>query len=185
MARTNPTTLGNTTPGPEHFPAPQHADVNIADLIGTTAEPIATDTESLSRMSEADAKNKYLADLQFNENPVTVVIPAGHGKDAPKFVYCAVQGIGAEVWNPKSNTWMRFTWLPVASVITVKRKYLEVLARARVDTVETREVTTTPHANQDGYMLHRETHQAAPFYVRHDPAGEAGAEWYKKVMTEF
>lgn len=184
-AKDSPVSTGSNELSPEHFPAPQFPAVNLATLIDSPAEPIVTEVEGIATMSEADAKNAYLAELKFNEDGVTVIIPPGHGKDAPKYVYCAVQGVGAEVYNPKTKTWMRFPYLPVNTQMVVKRKYLEVLARSRIDTVETREVTTTPRPNQDGFEMVRETQQAAPFYVRFDPAGERGADWYRRVMSDF
>ena len=57
---------------------------------------------------------------------------------------------------------MQFKWVPVNRVLTIKRKYLEVLARSRVDTFATREVTPTPMANQDGFVLEANTVQVAP-----------------------
>lgn len=169
---------------PEHFPPPQKGPIDIDQRLGETAPPIETDVEGISPMSEAESKNQYLAALAFNEQPVTVVIAKGAERNAPNWVPCWVNGIGAEVWDDKGKRWLRFGWLPVNTVVTVKRKYLEVLARSRRDEFSTREVNPFPAANQDGFVLESNTTQVGAFTVRFDPAGEAGHEWYRRAMTE-
>jgi hypothetical protein len=188
----NPVSTGAGELSPEHFPAPQRPAIDMADALVQPLEPIITETEGMSVMSEDEAKRQYMAQLAFNEQPVTVVIPRGNERNAPSWVPCSVNGVGPEVWNEKTKQWIRFQsapnagsgWLPVNRVITVKRKYLEVLARSRRDEVRTREVTNTPLPNQDGFVIEMETVQAAPFTVRFDPAGADGQEWYRRVMTE-
>lgn len=123
--------------------------------------------------------------LKFAEDPITVVLTPSSDPKAAKSVFCAVNGKGAEVWDERSKRWVEFKWLPVARVLTVKRKCLEVLARSRVDTCATREVTPTPHANQDGFVLETNTVPTVPFTVRHDPAGAKGAEWFNQVMQQY
>jgi hypothetical protein len=179
-----PASIGSGDLNPEHYPPAQHAAADIGTLLTEGAAPIETEVQSIA-MSEADAKNAYMDDLKFNEQPVTVVIPRSGERNAPNHVFCSVNGIGAEVLNPTTKQWMRWEWLPLGVVLTVKRKYLEVLARARKDTVTTREVNPFPLPNQDGFVLERDTTQVAPFTVRHDPGGERGAEWYRRCMTEF
>jgi hypothetical protein len=180
----HPVTAGADALSPEHFPAPQHDPIDIGVALHTTPDPIETEVQAMA-MSEASAKNVYLDDLKFNEQPVSVVIPRSAERNAPGYVHCKVNGVGAEVLNPITKQWMRWEWLPLGVVLTVKRKYLEVLARARKDSVTTREVNPFPLPNQDGFVLERDTTQVAPFTVRHDPAGERGADWYRRAMTEY
>jgi hypothetical protein len=149
------------------------------------APGIETDVEGLSPMSPEEAKAQYMQELAFNEQPVTVVITPSSDRNAPKHVFCAVQGVGAEVYDPKARRWIRFTYLPVSTQLTVKRKYLEVLAKSRQENFSTREVSPTPMANQDGYVLEAESVPVAPFVVRHDPAGDAGLQWYQRMLSQF
>lgn len=128
---------------------------------------------------------EYMEVLKMAEDPVTVVLSASSDPKAAKVVPCWVNGKGAEVYDSNKKKWIEFKYLPVGKVIVVKRKYLEVLARSRVDTFATREVTPTPMANQDGYVLDANTVPTVPFSVRYDPAGERGQEWLARVMSEF
>lgn len=135
----------------------------------------------VDKMPEAE----YADLLKFAEDPVTGVISPSSDRNAPKYVYCGVNGTGAEVWDERTKRWLRFPYVPVGRVLTMKRKYWEVLGRSRTETFRTREVTPTPHANQDGFVLEAETVAVAPFNVRHDPAGAKGHEWYQRVIAEF
>jgi hypothetical protein len=182
----NPTSLGATALSPEKFPAPQSGPIDLGERLQQEgpSPAFATEMEGISPMSEAEAKAQYLRDLAFNEQPVTVVIPKSPERNAPNFVPCAVNGFGPEVWDERARRWINFEgWLPVQRVLTCKRKYLEVLARARRDEFRTVEKTPNPLANQDGFVLERDTMQVAPFQVRHD-ASPDGADWYRRIMTD-
>ena len=168
-------------PGPELSTAqhsvPQMAPIDMAKALETVREPIAI----AEKLPAAD----YLDEIKFNEDPVSVVLTPSQDRNAPKQVYCAVNGKGAEVWDERNKRWIEFKYLPVGRVLTVKRKYIEVLARSRADTFNTREVTPTPLANQDGFALEASTIPTSPITIRHDPAGAKGQEWFSRVMQEF
>lgn len=136
-------------------------------------------------IAEKMPKQDYMDAVKFGEDPVTVVITPSSDRTAARYVYCAVNGRPAEVWDGQRKVWLSFKYLPVGVPLTVKRKYLEVLARARTDTFRTESTTPTPLPNQDGFQLHSETSVVAPFNVRHDPAGAKGHEWYSRVISEF
>jgi hypothetical protein len=160
---------------------PQRGPIDMEHALENPADPlVAIDPEAI----KAAASRDYLDQLAFSEQGVTVVIPKSGERNSPNFVYCAVNGKGAEVWDERTKRWLEFTWLPVNSVITVKRKYLEVLGRARVDTYTTHQTTPTPEPNQDAFRLEANTVPAAPFTVRHDPAGERGIDWFNRTMRE-
>lgn len=184
MPRGIPNQAKNTpvmAPSPEidtrAIPIPQKSPIDI----GHALENAPAGIEIVERLPAAD----YADELKFNEDPVTVVINPSTDPKAAKVVFCAIDNKGAEVWDEKGKRWVQFKWVPVNRVLTIKRKYLEVLARSRVDTFATREVTPTPMANQDGFVLEANTVQVAPFTVRHDPAGERGHNWLTRVLSEF
>jgi hypothetical protein len=182
----NPVTTGKDVIGPGDVAQPQRAPIDLGQrLADGGSPPIETDVETLAQQVKAKATEDYLRELKFNEDPVTIVITPSSDRHAPKHVFCGVNGVGAEVYDKQNNRWLRFEWLPVSKVLTVKRKYLEVLAKSKRENFTTREVTPTPQPNQDGFVLEAETVPTAPFVVRQDPAGDAGVQWYQKVMSEF
>lgn len=159
------------------FKVPQFEGGDMTRALESGREPIQV-VDKLPTVEYAD-------ELKFNEDPVTVILTPSQDRNAPKQLYCAVNGKGAEVWDERSKRWLEFKYVPVGRVLTVKRKYIEVLARSRADTFNTREVTPTPHANQDGFMLEVNTVPVAPITIRHDPAGAKGQEWFSRVMAEY
>jgi hypothetical protein len=84
-------------------------------------------------VDERMAKKEYLADLAFNEEPVTILIQPGAEENAPNYHLCSVNGKGAEVLLDRK--WIEFKYLPVGQEVTTKRKYLEVLLRSKRNTV--------------------------------------------------
>lgn len=177
QAKNNPVFTGPVETKAEHYAVPQRDPIDVDRVLADGAEPIAI----VQKLPSED----YMEALKFAEDPLVVILNPSPDPKAARFVYCAVQGKGAEVWDERTKKWLEFKYLPVGRVLTIKRKYLEVLARSRTDTFNTREVTPTPLANQDGYTLDASTVMAASFNVRHDPAGAKGQEWYSRVMSEF
>jgi hypothetical protein len=77
----------------------------------------------------------YLDELAFNEEPVTIRIEPSTEKNAAAHFPVWVNGKGCEVLI--QNQWIPIGHLPVNTVLTVKRKYVEVIMRAKIDTVTT------------------------------------------------
>lgn len=123
----------------------------------------------------------YAAALAFNEEPVTIMIEPGQEENAPRVIDIWVNGKGAEVLDPKTNRWNEINCLPVGGVITTKRKYVEVLARAKLDKVSTKHDDATV-ANPENRIV-RNTSRRAVFQVMHDPSPK-GREWLTRLMTE-
>lgn len=76
-------------------------------------------------------------ELKFNEEPVTIeLLKSGSADSAPWFGPVGVQGKPAEVWDEKLNRWIHYNgWLPTGVRITVKRKALENITRAKVERI--------------------------------------------------
>lgn len=124
--------------------------------------------------------NSVQADnLLFNEEPVTIRLEQGSERNAPRWVYVAVNGKGAEVLV--GNQWVEFKYLPVNQVITTRRKYVEVLARAKRDTILTNVIERENDDPQN--MLERNTSSAALFSVIHD-ANPKGAPWLTAILRQ-
>jgi hypothetical protein len=82
-------------------------------------------------------KKDYLDRLAFMEEAVTIRIEPGAEENAPQHVMLCVNGRGCEVLL--NGKWKSFPggWIPIGKVLTIKRKYVEVLARSKIDRIET------------------------------------------------
>ena len=109
----------------------------------------------------------YLDELQFMEEKLTIRIEPSADRYAPKFVDVAVNG--------------QIEWLEVGTPITVARKFIEVLARAKSDTFVTIAPSTTD-ANPVN-LLSRNTSQKYPFSVIKDP-NPRGYQWLTSVLSQ-
>lgn len=89
-------------------------------------------------VADKPLNDDYAQELAFNEELVTIRIEPSSEKNAAKHIYVAVQGKGCEVWDARNNGWLEMTYIPVGQPLTIKRKYLEVLARAKSDSVTTK-----------------------------------------------
>jgi hypothetical protein len=81
------------------------------------------------------ASEDYQAELAFNEEPVTIRLEPSSDENAIARFVVYVNGKGAEVF--RNGRWYEIAWLPVGEVITIKRKYLEVIARTKIDKIRT------------------------------------------------
>lgn len=113
----------------EDFPLAQKEDLDISmDQQIVHGEALANPVN--------DAKSKFMQDLAFNEEPVTIIIEENTRSDFPEtMVPVTVNGEGAELLM--EGKWVRAGWLPIGKEITTKRKYVEVLARSKSDSIRT------------------------------------------------
>lgn len=81
-------------------------------------------------------KKEYLERLKMGEEPVTIRIEPSAEANAPHSYFCAVNGKGTECLGPDGN-WHPVDWVPVGIEMVMKRKYVEVLVRAKTDRIET------------------------------------------------
>jgi hypothetical protein len=77
----------------------------------------------------------YVRELAFMEEPVTIRLEPSSDKNAAMAFPIWVNGKPAEVFQ--NNRWDEIGYLPVGRVLVVKRKVLEVIIRAKTDTVHT------------------------------------------------
>lgn len=182
MPRGIPNTAKNT---PVFAPTPE---VNSADL--PMAQAPALDQSAMEDRGEVvvpvagSLAKDYAAALAFNEDPLTIRIERGPEEHAPLVVDCWVNGEGAEVFNPSTGKWVKMSCLPIGGVITTKRKYVEVLARSRVDRYHGKQTNQNPAENEDGWKIRPSTSQSHSFSVIHDPAGAKGVEWLTRLYAE-
>jgi len=118
--------------------------VHTADIPIDQKSPLAgdgADREPEIVRAEQLPDAAYAKDLAFNEEPVTILINPSSEKNAARHIPVWVNGKGCEVWNNQVNGWVEMAYIPVGQPLTIKRKYLEVLIRAKKDEI------TTKHAD--------------------------------------
>lgn len=113
----------------------------------------------------------YADELAFNEEPVTIRIEPSSDANASIVVEAWCNGKGAEIFM--NGRWYEITYLPVGRVITTKRKYLEVIVRAKVDKISTRMVDRTNENPEN--RIDRRTISAYSFSVIQDNNPRGGA----------
>lgn len=126
---------------------------------------------------EGALSSDYLEELAFNEEPVTINIQKSSEKFAPNVVDCWCGGRGAEQFI--NGKWAVCGWLPVNKPVTTRRKYVEVLARSKQDSIQTR---TIKHEESEDNFADRYTNTKYPFSVLRD--SEKGHQWLSKVLME-
>ena len=119
--------------------------------------------------------------LAFAEESVTILINPSAEKNAPLTVDCWVNGKGAEVFL--NGKWQEFGWLPVNRPVTTKRKYVEVLARSKMDNVTT-DVGSSEEERPRNNIV-RNTSVKSQFSVLADSNKRGlGHEWLMRLMAE-
>jgi hypothetical protein len=128
--------------------------------------------------AEDIAENGRIAELAFQEEPVTIFIHPSSEKNPPLVVQLWVGGKGAEFFA--NGRWMEANCLPVNMPIITKRKYVEALAMAKMDTINTDVGDATvehPHNR-----LTRSTSASHVFSIIEDK-NPRGAEWLRRIMS--
>jgi hypothetical protein len=140
-----------------------------SDIINEQRQPEIVRAEQLP-------SNAYIDELKFNEEPVVIRLEAVSEKNAPTHHHCAVNGIGCEVLV--NGQWVQMPYIPVGQNLTVKRKYIEVLARAKSDQI------TTKHDDVGAEYIDnrvvRVTSRTTPFTVIKD--SERGHAWMSEIL---
>jgi hypothetical protein len=155
-------------------------EVSTSDMEVGQRPPVDLDNrESSIEMVEGRIESKRMDDLAFMEEPLTISIQKGSEKYAANMVQCAIEGRGAEQFI--NGKWVSFGWLPVNRPVITKRKYVEVLARAKSDTVETKVQKFEDHEDNRAII---NTSGKYPLSVIRD-ANPIGYEWLTRVLMEY
>ncbi len=120
----------------------------------------------------------YAAELAFNEEPLTIRLQPSSEKNAAMSMPVTVNGKPAEVYQ--NGRWMEVGYLPVNTTLTVKRKVVEIIARARIDTVNTEIIG--PETADPRNQIRRNTSPLHSFSILEDknPRGRA---WLTELMN--
>lgn len=176
-----------TTTRPSRPPRRQKPELHSSDIPVQQDDPIGLDLdEELPELPKVEPVDRPLdkeqaAALAFMEEPVTVIIQPNDDPEASMLSdYCAVNGKRAEILV--DGRWVESSgYLPRGVPLTLKRKYVEALARPKTTrvTTEVQEHPGQPPRN----LLHRRTSVACHLQILHDPAGGKGVEWFKRLVA--
>lgn len=119
----------------------------------------------------------YNEALAFAEEPITIRVERTGEKNAPRAIDLWCNGKGAEVLI--NGRWVALGVFPVGIVVTTKRKYAEILARSKLDNVETDSGSTMDAVDKNDII--RNTSARAPFTVIQDK-NPKGVAWLAGVM---
>lgn len=143
--------------------------------------PIDQTQEHPSAVQPVDREMKDLNfdSIAFAEDKLLIIIHRGHD---PKFSpmctdYIAVNGVPAEILY--KNGWIRSGYLPRGLPFYTKRKYVEVLARSKQDSINT-EVITRDREDPVN-KTHTITTASLAFSVLEDK-NPKGAEWLTLLL---
>lgn len=123
---------------------------------------------------DPEFNTEWADDLAFAEEPITVILNPSAEKNAPTSFPVWVNGKGAEVFQ--NGRWDEIGYLPVGRPLIVKRKVMEVIIRAKLDSVTTmhEDATTERPSNR----INRATSSVHSYSILEDknPKGRAWAQ---------
>lgn len=142
-------------------------------------------TETILPMARPLMKDEADA-LAFNEEVLRILIHRSDDEDLASNVtdFIAVNGIKAEVIM-HNGQWLALGYLPKGIPIYTKRKYVEQLARAKMDKIKTRVEDITDSAGAGGKENHvdRFTKAVSAFSVLEDK-NPKGGEWLSRLLMQ-
>jgi len=118
----------------------------------------------------------YAEALAFNEEPVTIRLEPSAEKNAATSFPVWVNGKGCEVLM--NGRWLEMIYLPVGVPLTVKRKYLEVIVRTKLDTLQT--LVSEPESETPNNTIRRFTSAVHSFSIIEDKNPQ-GVAWLSEL----
>lgn len=143
------------------LPVRQMEDVGDGVTLDTLEPEVIVTDENL-------AAKEYLDELKFMEEPVTIVLHRGREKHAPEYHDFYVNG--------------QAVWVKVDTPTVLKRKFVEVMARAQPVSIETK--SHAIEEDESAATINRAIRSLSaqfPFSVVNDP-NPKGAAWLAQVM---
>lgn len=118
----------------------------------------------------------YMGNLQFMEEPVTVIIHSSSERDGFNCTdYVSVNGIEAQILV--KGRWVACPYLPKNEEFTTKRKFVDALLRAKSD-----RISTQVDRLENGQVSNRVSKHTACLYAVSliEDKNPAGREWLKR-----
>ena len=146
----------------------------------TEQMPPSTDTAAYSGDivlgEKVGGNTAYLDELAFMAEPVVIRIEPSSAPNAPDSFPVWVNGKRAEVYQ--NGRWDEIGYLPVGRVLTVRRSTLEVIIRAKVDTVMTK--VLDEQSERPNNVVQRFTSPVHSFSILDDP-NPRGPAWVSEL----
>ena len=127
-------------------------------------------------IGEKIGNTDYLDELGFMDEPVTIRLEPSSDKNAAGAMPVWCNGRAAEVLI--NGQWRECAYLPVGQVLTTKRKYLEIIIRAKVDTIVTRILEM--ESERPNNAITRFTSPVSSFSIIGDP-NPRGPAWVSEL----
>lgn len=148
-----------------------HSADTAIDQRAPILDPSTYDGDLL--IGERVMNHDYAEALAFNEDPVTIRIEPSTHQNADKFFPVWVNGQGAEIFI--NGRWITTQgYLPVGEPITIRRKVLEVILRAKVDRIDN--LVEGPESDRPNNRITRFTSAVHALSVLQDN-NPRGAAW--------
>lgn len=148
-----------------------NTDAGVVTFKDGIKEDEVSEIEIVSNLSGLKEKTAQLA---FYEEPLVINIHESSDMNAPeKYVFLSVNGRGA---GPNG-----LNWVPRGQNVTVARKYVEVLARARPAKYDS--IEKVNEVGDREVIYPRSSSLRYPFSVISDP-NPKGAAWLSKLLRE-
>ncbi len=134
--------------------------------------------DNLILLDGIEVDQAYLDELAFNEDPIMLVINPSTHKNAASIFENWSNGIGAEMLV--NGKWVIIKDLPVGKPITIKRKIVEQIMRARVMNVQT--IHEEPPVSSPRNEIIRTSSHVHSFSILRDDSPRS-KEWLEMVYA--
>ncbi len=149
----------------------QKPSIAVEDLADRAPEIVVAEN-----MSDKD----YQAELAFMEEPMTIRIDPSNEENAPMSYPVWCNGRGFEVLM--NGKWVQIIYAPVNVILVTKRKYVEILAKAKKDAIKTKHEETGSEIINN--RVERRTSAMANFSIIRDD-NPKGAEWLTELRRRY
>ena len=119
---------------------------------------------------------EWLDELLFMEEPVTIRIEPSSDQNAPGAFPVWCNGKMAEVYQ--AGRWDEIGYLPVGRVLVIRRKILEIIIRAKIDTIHTKILEMD--SERPNNAINRFTSPVHSFSIIED-RNPRGAAWVTEI----
>lgn len=138
--------------------------------------PNSTEYEGDVVLTEKIGNDSYLDELAFMEEPIVIRLEPSSDKNAATAFPVWVNGKMAEVFQ--NGRWDEIGYLPVGRKLTIKRKVLEVIIRAKTDTIHTK--VQDMDGERPNNVVNRFTSPVHSFSILDDP-NPRGPAWVSEL----
>ena len=164
-------------------------ELNTQDIsVGQRPDIAISTTEAFNRddidsaipyLDNGGRHDDYAEALRFAEEPMTIRLERSSEKNAASSEQVAVNGKGIELLI--GGAWVSTGWIPVGQVVITKRKYVEVIARSKPESVSTD--VMEKEGEDPVNRIRRYSSQKNPFSVIKDD-NPRGAQWLTSILQE-